>query len=339
MKKIARLSLITLVIAIILTVIGGKMISNASVNVGDIYDIFEGSIPVIENNAKFVKTSDVSLDGMTDVTELHAVTYQLNEFNTLVVFAEDCTVKFAPTEMDYLAVSLDCPENAENDTIIQTAVNDGCLYVKFNWKDEPAAKTSDTILKIGVPENYKGGYSINASNSNIKLSNIDSSMDTYFNLYECNMEAQTISGKDIVFEASGGSSSIDKITSSDGFTVTGISSSISVSQIEAAYTIVTANSSYLNFNNIVGSLTADVAMCSSDFSYLSVTGNINITASSGTTNIFIPHDAPVSLRHEESYARFKNSVVWSDGDEKNTDHRYVIDTNVKFGIVTLSEKE
>lgn len=338
MKKIARLSIITFAFAIILTAAGGKMIYDAKVNVGDIYDIFEDSITFAENNAKFTKAAEADLTDMQDMTEGLVGSYQLNEFNTLAVYADNCTVKIVPTTADDIVFNIDATDMSEDNMTLQTAVKDGCLYVKHVWLSEPNAKASDVVVNIGIPDNYKGGYSINGSNAAFEISDLDSSTDVSFNLYDCTLKAQTVSGRDVLFEASGGSSSIEKIVSNNGFTVTGISSNITVLQIDAAYTVISANSATLDFRRITGSLTADVSMCSSSFSYLSVTGNVTVTASAGTTNIVIPHDSPVSLRHEESYSRFKDTVNWTDGNEKNTDSQYVIDTNVKFGIVNLSEK-
>lgn len=339
MKNIARLSAVFLIVAVVLTVVGGVMIKKANVNYGDIYEIFEDSIQLDESNVTYKKAEPVDLSNFPNVSTLEGIMYQLNEFNSLVVYGEYCKVVFQPTESDNMIISMEYPDSAIGKVELQTAIKDGCLYVKNEWSDKPVKEYDEVIVCVNIPQGYKGGYTINGEYTTVELCNIDSSMDTRLNLHNSTLNAKAISADEVTLEISGTSGSIENITSDGGFNVSSVSSDMNVNKVEAFYTKLTANSSNLNLRDITGSLTADTTATVLDMEYLSVTGNVTVNASTGKIDITIPKASPVSLRHSESYATFKDNVNWTNGDEKNKDSVYVIETNINFGIVTLSEKE
>ncbi len=339
MKKTARLSAVFLIIAIVFTVIGVVMINKANVNYGDIYDIFEGSIQLDENNVAFTKTEAVDLSKLPDVTTFEGVTYQLNEFNTLEVFGDYCTVVFQPSKSDLMIISIEYPDSADGKVSLQTAIKDGCLYVKNLWSGEPVKEYDEVLLYVNIPEGYKGGYGINGDHASFELCDIDSSMNTKINLYDSKINAKSISADEVTLEMSGTSGSVEAVSSKNGFNLSSVSSDFSVNKADCFYTKLTANSSTLSLSDVVGSLTADTTTTSLIIDCFSVTGNVSVNVSYGRADITVPKDSPISLRHSESYSAFTDNVNWTDGDEKNKDARYVIDTNISFGIVTLSEKE
>lgn len=339
MKRLTVFSLSFFVIAVIFTVIGGIIISDSNVNFGDVFTKLEKAVPSVHSNVNFQKTPEFDLSNYHNVREIDYTSYQLNEFNTLSVYAEKCTLQLVPITTDNLVVSLITPDEAEDDVTIQSVIKDGNLYVKFVWCGDPAASVEDTVLSLGIPENYKGGFDISANESTVELCDMDSSMDIRLNLHNCLTSAHKISGREITFEASGGNSSIEKIVSNGGFTVTGVSTQINISYIDAFYTKAEANSSELNWKEIRGSLSADTAVSNADFNFKEVTGNISVKASAGSINVSIPKLSPVSLRHEERFSRFKDNITWDGGNKKNNNSVYIIDTNMEFGIVTLTEKE
>lgn len=339
MKKLARLSLGAFIIAVILTFIGGNMISGSGINYGDVYELLEENIPVAKSGVTFSKEPETDLSDCPDIQETDYAAYQLNEFNSLNVYADRCTLEFIPTTVDKLVVSLIVPDEAEDDVIIQTAIKDGTLYVKFCWQSEPTASLEDSVLTIGIPENYKGGFDINAAGSSVTLCDIDSSMDIGFNLYNCNMTAESINAGEVVLESGGGAIEFGSITASGGFGATCVSSDLKVASLTAMYTRVGANNSSLRLNDITGSISAELYMTEAEFDFLSVTGNISASAKLSQADIIIPGDSAVQLHHEERYSSFKNRLeqTLKNGESKNSYH--TIDTNVEFGIVSLTEKE
>lgn len=338
MKKLAKLALIMFVIAAVLTVVGGYMISGSNVNYGDVYELFTENMPIAESNVTFSKTPEIDLSNYPDMKESEYTTYQLNDFNSLAVYADKCTLEFIPTSTDKLIVSLIAPDEAEGHMVLQTAIKNGTLYVKFRWYGEPTASAEDTVLTIGIPDNYKGGFDINASDSNAVLCDLESSMNIRFNLYNCNMTAEHINGRDIVFESSGGVSKIEKITSSSGFNATCVSTDLDISSLYTVYTKIGANSAKLNFYDISGSFSSDLSMTDAYFEFSSLTGNISSYSELSRVSLIIPYDISVRLHHKESYASFKNNLEKAFTDSENENSFPIIDTNTKFGIVSLSEK-
>lgn len=339
MKKLAKLSLGAFIIAVILTFIGGNMISGSGINYGDVYELLEENIPVAKSGVTFSKAPETDLSDCHDMQETDYAVYQLNEFNSLDVYADKCTLEFIPTTVDKLVVSLIVPDEAEDDVIIQTAIKDGTLYVKFRWRSEPTALLEDSVLTIGIPESYKGGFDINASGSSVSLCDIDSSMDIGFNLYNCNMTVESISAGEVTLESSGGAIEFGKITASGGFGATCVSSDLKVASLNAMYARVGANNSSLSLNDITGSISTDLYMTEAEFDFLSVTGNISASAKLSKVDIIIPSDSAVQLHHEERYSSFKNKLeqTLKNGESKNS-YR-TMDTNVELGIVSLTEKE
>lgn len=339
MKNIARLSAVFLIVAVVLTVIGGVMIKKANVNTGDIYEIFEDSIQLDKSNVTYKKAEPVDLSDFPNVSTLEGIMYQLNEFNSLAVYGEYCKVVFQPTESDNMIISMEYPDSASGKVKLQTAIKDGCLYVKTTWLDKPIKETDEVLVCVNIPQGYKGGYTINGEYATVELCDIESSMDTRLNLHNSTLNAKAISADEVTLELSGTGGNIESITSNGGFNVSSVSGDITVNKVEAFYTKLTANSSTFNLGDIIGSLTADITATALKMDYLSVTGNVTVNASTGKVDITIPKASPVSLRHSESYATIKDNVNWTDGNEKNEDSLYVIETNINFGIVTLSEKE
>lgn len=338
MRKISIVALISLAAAAAVSITGGVVIARSDLNLSEVYDIVGENIEALQTNTDFSKTPDVDLSRIDGMTETEYVTYQLNEFNTLCVFADSCTLKLAPTSSDELVISLNCPQKAQGHMAMQTAVKGGCLYVKYMWYGEPTAQTDEVELTVGIPENYKGGYSINGTAATLNLGSIDSSMDVNFNLYNCTAKADDISAKEVELEISGGSLSAESVTAYDVFEAESVSSNVNISRLESKYSTVKANSSTINLSGITGGLSADVQICKANFDWLAVTGNITLKASAGETELAVPKGSNVTLRHDESWAKYKNNINSAPLEENDENSYYIIDTNVEFGIVTLSEK-
>lgn len=341
MKKTARIAVIFFAAAIIFTLIGGIMVSKAKVNASDIYDIFKDDITIDETSVNYTKAEPADMSEMHFVTVSDSAAYQLNEFNSLNIYADYCDIAFvgeAEDSMDSIRIAIEYPEKANGKVSLKTAVDNGTLYIQNEWADKQTSKTDGVVITVNVPEIYKGGYSINGSHSDVELENLESAMNTSVNLYDSTIDAKTVSAQEVTVELSGTSGSIEKIKSSDSINISSVSSDITVNGSESIYTMITANSTTLNMNNIAGGITAELSMCRFDAKWAGVNGTINVNTAYGRTNLTVPKNSPVALHHDESYAVFNDDINWSDKGSKNKDSRYFIDTNVKFGIVTLSEK-
>lgn len=338
MKRALRISAVSLLVGVILSVVGGVMIGRAKVHLGDVYDIILANLQLNDTNVQYKKAEPPDISDIKESTLSNEVSYQLNEFNTLEVYIEHCIVEFKPTNDDVMQISMSCSDKLNNKVFLQTAVQNGTLYVEDKLTGDISGN-DDIVVTVAVPDIYKGGYSINGSNSEIKLCSIESAMDMSFNLYNSTLSAEALSAGEILFEISGTTVTAEEIHSRGELEVSGISATFQTDIIEAVFSKLTVNNSTLNIGNIVGGVSADSQMSTVNLEFLSVTGNISLKASAGRVNIKIPHNAPVSLRHEESYSSFNDKVKWTEEGQKNENSRYFIETTVNFGIVTLEEKE
>ncbi len=338
MKRSLKLFAVSLVVGSVLSSVGVVMIRRANVNISSVYDIIEENLQSGDSQIRYQKAEPFDISDIKGGTLSDEARYQLNEFNTIEVYAENCTVEFKPTDDDFMRISIAHPDKFNNKVFLRTAVENGTLYVQDNLTGVTNG-VKDIVINVSVPDNYKGGYSLNGSNAEVKLCDLESAMDMSFNLYNSAVSAQTLSAGEVVFEMSGTTVSAGEIHSRGEFSLSGISSVMKTDMLEAVSSRINVNNSTLNIGNIVGGVSADMKMSAANLDFLSVTGNISAVASESRLNIKIPNDSPVSLRHEESYSSFSDKVKWTDEGQKNENSRYFIETTVKFSIVTLEEKE
>lgn len=337
MKKIPILFLISLILGLIFAAVGGVMIDKGEVNMGQIYDILQDNLNFSEKKVVFEQTEIPDISESENYTTDKNVAYPLNEFHTLELFAQSCKVELKPTDSDDMRIYLDNPSKLNNKIFLRTAVKNGSLRVLTTWTDTNI-NNSNVVLTIEIPDNYKGGYSINGSGTMINICDLESSMDFAFNLLGSTVKTGTLSGGECSFELSGSTFNAENISSRNGTVFYAASSTMNINTLNSAYTKLTTSTSTVNLKNISGGITTDSQSSTLNFDFKNVGGNISVTAETGSISIKIPHNSPVSLRHEESYSNFKDNVKWTGKDSKNKDSKYIIDTNVKFSIVTLDEK-
>ncbi len=339
MKKISMLFYISMTVGLIFAIAGGVMIDRGEVNMGQIYDILQENLNFSEKKVVFEQAEIPEFSESEKYTSDKNVTYPLNEFHTLEIYSEGCSVEFKPTNADDMKISLDYPKKLNNKIFLRTAVKNGSLKVLTTWADSNGGVGSrDVVLTVEIPENYKGGYSINGSGTAVDICSLESSMDFSFNLLGSTVKTGELTGGEFIFELSGTTLNAESIESRGGINFSVTSSTMNIDTLSSAYTRLNASSSTVNLKNISGGITTDSQTSTLNCEFKHIGGNVNITAEMGSVNVKIPHNSPVSLRHEESYSTFKNNVKWTDKGDKNKDSKYIIDTNVKFSIVTLEEK-
>ncbi|MBQ3692390.1 MAG: hypothetical protein II931_03610 [Clostridia bacterium] len=337
MKKILTLFYISLIIGLIFAVTGGIIIDREQVNMGQIYNILQENLNFSEKKVVFEKTEVPEISEIENYTTDKTVGYPLNEFHTLEIFAENCTVELKPTEQDEMKISLDYSDKLTNKLFLRTAVKNGSLRVLTTWTDS-SVNGGNALLTIEIPDNYKGGYSVSGSGTTVSICDLESSMDFAFNLLDSTVTVGTLEGGEFTFEMSGTSLTAENVSSRGGVSFSAASSTLNVNTLNSAYTKLAAGTSTVNLKNISGGITADTQTTTLNCEFKRVGGNVSVAAETGSIGIKIPHDSPVSLRHDESYSVFKDNVVWTGEGTKNKDFKYIIDTKVKFSIVTLDEK-
>lgn len=339
MKKSFRLFAAVFAAAIIVTAIGAAVVRRHNVNQGDMYDVLAKGLSFGEPLYAFAEAERTDIGGFDNFTDEGYVTYQLNEFNTIELYAKSCSAEITGgTSGDVLVVSLDYPDKDEGKVKLHTAVKDGRLYIQNEWTEKPSADYGEVTVQIFIPDDYKGGYDIFGDSARIKLGNAESSMKMSFNLHNCNVSAENITAADITADMSGTTANIKSAVSKDGFTVGAVSSDIKMEEIEAVYSKAAVSSSTLDITNIIGAFS-----CESDISRLylycgTVTGNITLRSNKGIAKITLPKNAPVYIHRSERFSVFRDKTDNAQYDEKNKDSRYILETNVEFTIVTLEKK-
>ncbi len=338
MKKLFTLFYIALAVGLVFAVTGGIIVHRADVNMGQIYEIIEENLQFGDKNYEFEKSDFPDLTSGAAFTKDKTVYYPLNEFHTLEIYAEKCAVNFKPTTSDDMKIYIDCPEKLLNKVFLHTAARNGSLYVITNWTDETAA-ANGVAVTIEIPEDYKGGYSVNTNKCTVDLGDIDSSMDISFNLLDTTVKSGKLTAGDFTFEMCSTLFNSESIFSRGSIDISAESTTMNIDRLNSTYIKLLSSSGTYNLKNITGGLTADMQTSTLNLDFNTVKGNVSVTSETGSVNVVIPHNAPVSLHHEESYSSFKENVKWTDKNSTNKNYRYIIDTNVRFSLVTLSEKK
>ncbi|MBQ3969811.1 MAG: hypothetical protein II685_04950 [Clostridia bacterium] len=337
MKRIAVLFFVSFLAAGVLMLSGSIMIRKNNVSVEDVYNVVKQNIQIGETNVDFQKAELTEITDQTAFTTEKNVSYPLNEFNTVQIFAESCSAKIIPAKSDEMSISIDVPSDLSHNCFLKTFVKNGSLYIT-DIKTGDSIDTKNVTITVEIPENYKGGYFFAGNFSQIDVCDIESSMDISFNLTSSSVSAGTLEAGSIVLEMSGSAFSAERLYSRGNFDVSSISSEIVLNNLNMVYSKLAANSSTVKLNNISGGINADLQTTSAQLNFYAIKGNVIGTAESSSLKITFPHDSPVSLRHEEKYSAFNDDVEWTDSGQKNQNSRYIIDTNVNLSIVTLAEK-
>ncbi len=338
MKKLFTLFYISLIIGLAFVLAGGIMINRAEVNMGQIYDVIEKSLQFGEQLYTFEKTEAPDISSFNGCNMDRQVTYPLNEFHTLELLAENCCVEFISTESDDMKITLDYPDKLQNTVFLCTAMQNGSLYASANRTDN-STSNKDVSLTIEIPDNYKGGYVINTDKCSIILTDLESAMDMNFKMQDTVVEADMLTAGDITFELAGTVFNSKGVFSRGSTNISSESTTVNFKRLNSSYTKILSSSSTYNIEKISGGISSDSQTSVLNLGFQTVKSNVSVTADTGSINISIPHNAPVSLRHEEKYSSFKDNVKWTDEGSKNKESRFIIDTKVKFSIVTLNEIE
>lgn len=338
MKRLFTLFYISLIIGLAFALAGGIMINRAEVNMGQIYDIIEKNLQFGEPLYTFEKNKLPDISDYDGCTMSKQVTYPLNEFHTLEIFAENCCVELKPTDSDDMQITIDHPDKLQNKVFLRTAMRNGSLYTTASRTDK-GTDIKEVSLTIEIPDNYKGGYAISTNNCSVVLTDLESAMDMSFNMLDSMAETGTLTTGDITFELGGTTFNSKGVFARGSTNISSESTTVNFKRLNSSYTKILSGSSTYNLEKIVGGITTNSQTSVLDLSFQTVKSNVSITADTGSINVAIPHNAPVSLHHDEKYSSFNDTVNWTDEDSKNKDSRFIIDTKVKFSIVTLSEIE
>ena len=322
MKKLLKISAVTLVAAVIFITAGIIWISKDNVNIGSVYALAQENLKIGESNFEYSPPERFDLSKVSSKSEIRSLGYELNEFNTIELYAENCAVEFIVTNGDLMSATVD-------DGDLTTAVTGGTLYVQ-------ATSQGEGELTIGMPDTYKGGFTVNTSECTVALGTLDSAMDMRFNLYKTALSADSLSADSITFMTSGSSVTIKDITATDGLTVSSDSTELKASNIAAKYTNLTLNNSTSELSVASGSLSCDSRMSDINASFDAVTGNISLDLTAGRANLKLPNQNDIVIRHDEDYGVFQDKTKSAQNSATKPAVHYTMETNIKYGIVTVT---
>ncbi len=323
MKKLLKLSAVILAVGVIFLSAGFIWVHGDGVSAGAIYSRIEESLKLGGEDGELEKPVKYDLSGVSDKSASKSLGYELNEFNTVELYAENCTVEFSPLKGDLMTAKLD-------EGSLTTAITGGRLHVQA-----VGSEISDT-LRIGVPEGYKGGYVINAVGCKAKLGDIDSAMDVSFDLHDSEFSCGDVSADSIDLRVGGSTLELGAFSASDELTLASSSSDIVIEKINAGYTAVTLNNSNANLKDMTGGVMCSARTSDVSAAFSEVTGNITLDVSTGKAQIKLPTGSNIAIRHDEDYGIFDDRTKSAQNEGSNEAVRYTMETNIKFGIVTVT---
>ncbi len=333
MKKIIGFACLFLAFAVGFGVVGGIMINRADVSMSDLYSIAESSISLIERTVTIDTEEEKDLSSVSGMSQESYVSYQLNEFNTVCLYAHDCTVNFTVDESESFSAVL---SSLRGNVTMQSAVAGGYLYIKLVSDGGETASAADTALNIHIPTGYKGGFEIYGTDCIMNLGDIDSAMDAAFNLSDCTVSIDSLNAGEIDFQINGGSITASDVTATETVSVKTLSSSVSISGMEAVRATVKADSSSLYVYDIAGGFSAEEYLCSSVYDFAEISGNISISSKLCRTQLSVPGGAEFSLHHSERFSSFTDSTGSSESTAE--DAAYSVDTNAEYSTVEINRR-
>lgn len=324
MKKLVKLSAVLLAIGLILIGAGAFWAHKDNVNPGSIYSIVEENLKLDGSPVNYKMPQRFDLSSVKNTSDNRSLGYELNEFNTLELYAEKCSIEFVVTQGDTLRANIDGGD-------LLTGITNGTLYVQ-------AEGGTDCELSISLPESFKGGCTVNAINCEMTSDSIESAMDMSFCLYDSRLTCKMLSADNLTMSVSGSVISAERLDAVDSVRVDAASSELGIKELSAKSETVSVSNTKASLAGISGALTGEAHMSALDLTFAQVTGNISLSLTTCSANVKLPKDADVAFRHEETYGIFTDKTKSAQNASSNEGAAYTMETNIKFGIVTAENK-
>ncbi len=322
MKKLLKVSALLLAVGLLLSAIGAFMARRDNVNSGSLLGIAESSFKLSESGISVPVPEPQNISGVEGVSELNDISYELNEFNTLSLYGEALSVEFTAAQNEQMKLKLD-------NGALNTAVTGGKLCI------QAVGNSRESTLTVGVPQSFKGGLEISGKQCRIHMDSFESAMDMSFCLHESSFEAKNLTADSVTVITSSSSFKADDISSVEDIKMTAVSSNYRIENVSAVSSSVDAENCTLAFGISDGAFSAGLNSTSFETSFKHVGGNISLDMTACSASVFLPKDAEITLKNEETYALLTNKSKAAQNNNTNQPGRYTIETNIKYGIVTL----
>lgn len=322
MKKILKVSALLLAVGLLLSSIGVFLARRDNVNSGSLLGIAESSFKLTESEISVSVPEPQDISGVEGASERNDISYELNEFNTLSLYGEALSVEFTAAQNEQMKIRLDSGS-------LTTAVTGGKLCI------QAVGNSRDSTLTVGVPLSFKGGLDISGKQCRINMDSFESAMDMSLCFHESSFEAKNLSADSVTILTSSSSVKADEISSVEDVKITAVSSNYRIENVSAVSSSVEAENCTLAFGIADGAFSADLNSTSFETSFKHVGGNISLDMTACSATVFLPKDAEITLKNEETYALLTNKSKAAQNNDANKPGRYTIETNIKYGIVTL----
>lgn len=326
MKKLLKISAVILAVGVILCGVGAFMTHRDGVSPAVVYNAMKTNLNIGESNVEYTEPVRFDLSGVKGASDSNSVGYELNEFNTLELYSENCAVEFVITNGDKMTATVE-------DGSLLTAITGGTLYI------QAVSENASGELTIGMPDSYKGGFVIGAVGGSVTAPPIESAMDLSFNMCSSKLTLGSVIADNVTGALSGSTLDIGSVTSNDNFRLAAESSELSIKTLSAKSISLTANNTGAKLQNILGSFTADMRTSTLNAGFSPLSGNITLDMNTGSADLLIPKDASVSLVHDEQYGVFRDKTKSAQNGGANQASHYTMETNIKFAIVTVGNLE
>ena len=323
MKKLVKIAAVLLAVGIILIAAGLFRAHKDNVSASSIYGAIEDNLKLGESNVAYTPPERFDFGSMKNLTTKGRFESELNEFNTLELYAEGCEVTVSVTDSDMMTAS-------GSDCTLVTGISGGTLHIEA-VNDEGSGE-----LAINMPDSYKGGCVINAESCDISLDSFESAMDVSFNIRRSKFRSNALSADNISVMTNNSEFSAADMNAVENIRIDGESSEFDIKKLTARSTGFTVNNTTASLSDINGAITTNARMSALKLGFSRITGNIGIDATGSNADVTLPENANITLRHKESYGMFRDKTKSAQNDSANLGDAYTMETNIKFGIVTAA---
>ena len=322
MKKLVRIAAILLIPGILLTLAGILIAKKDSVSSAAIYGMIENTLMHDESLVEYSTPMPTDISAVKDRSSAKEIRYELNEFNSIELYAENISVSFTDTVGDEMSFILDTGK-------MDTAILGGVLHIQASDSEK------NGHLDIGVPETYKGGCVLKGLGSVFTLADYESAMDISVDLSDSSLSAERITADNIDISSGGSKIKIGILEAKDNVKILADSSDYKLTQLASQHSSLIADNCTLLLEKTSGAFSASSQMSSLDISFPRITGNISLDVVKGSANVKLPKDDIINLVNEETYALLTNKTRSAQNEPDDPSAHYTLETNIKFGFVTL----
>lgn len=319
MKKLLKLASIILALGIVIAGAGIFIaVKKDGVTYYDIMDVVKVNLSASDEQLKADMPELPDLTKIKDSITAADYSYGLNEFNTVCVYSDNIETEFYRQDDDKMTVTVHSGK-------VISAVTEGTLHI------QAAPDGGRSMLRIGIPDSYKGGLIICGAASRISAEPFESAMDISVYLKSSSLTAPNFSADNIAVTCASSRADFGKLAA-DSFNAVCVSSELNADLIGCRETSINADNTTIELRGISGGFTAAMTRSTYAAEFSQITGNITVNTENSRGDIHLPN-TEMTLVHDEAYSIFKNSNV-SVSEENQA--KYTLETDIKYSMLNIN---